>query len=103
MKQCKLDFCQERAVAKGYCQRHYWQWKSRKEKTIAIFSVLDNNKICLVPECMKKASGHKFCNTHRANFWYHKNRSKKTKKGIAKIEYYQKLIDDHRNRLMRSN
>ncbi len=61
---CKIEECNRKHHAKGYCELHY----RRMMRGDALDRPLPNSA-CIIPNCDKKVYGHGYCSRHYTN-WY---------------------------------
>lgn len=70
---CKVEGCEGRYYAKGFCVKHYHknrlQQKEKDAKASSLKTATITERVCQVPGCQKKYFAKGFCVTH-----YQKNR-----------------------------
>lgn len=65
MKICKLEKCNNKYLAQGYCNKHYKRFKLYGDPLILIN---DGTKGCKIEECDNKHHSKGFCRSHYSNF-----------------------------------
>ncbi|SRR5258706_5248209 len=67
MKTCSVEGCSDPHLAKGFCDRHYKQWRKHGEITKAIHirtQPLLFYQACGIKGCKKENHGKKYCSMH---------------------------------------
>jgi hypothetical protein len=71
MRICKVTGCERGYTAKGYCSRHYQQFKKWGESLTAPPQPEEPEKRCSIPDCDKKSKSLGLCQRHYNKLYYH--------------------------------